>query len=36
MILLFPLIESKENYIIVEATSELLCTILKHNKDILP
>ncbi|CAD8140880.1 unnamed protein product [Paramecium pentaurelia] len=36
MVLLFPLIENKENQIIVEATSELLCTILKHNKDILP
>ncbi|CAD8055261.1 unnamed protein product [Paramecium sonneborni] len=36
MVFIFPLIENKENQIIVETASELLCTILKHNKDILP
>lgn len=36
MALIFPLLENRDNYLIVEAASELLHTLLKHSKDILP
>jgi hypothetical protein len=36
MAFIFPLMANRNNLILVEAASELLYTILKHSKEILP